>query len=396
MASKGAPVKNRLVCDLEALRHNAGVLSAWIGNHGADWLVVTKVLCGHLPYLKALVALGVTTVGDSRLENLAIIRGVIPERDSGIWYLRIPTLSAVGDVIRYSQVSLNSEISVIRALNDEAKRTDCQHKVIIMIELGDLREGILPGSLVDFYQSVFELPNIDVLGIGSNLGCLAGAVPTVDQFMQLVIYRELLELKFGKKLPYLSAGSSSTLPLVLDGQLPWQINHFRIGESLFLGTDLINGGSLPGLRNDAFILEAEIAELREKSLVPLGEVGTATPFARTSKEETDDLNPGQRGYRAVVNIGNLDTDVAGLVLENPNFQISGASSDVTVVNVGEDVPDLKIGGTLRFRLSYSALLRLMSNHYVAKEFSSPVEDVLEKQLEGAYSAFTVPHLLETH
>ena len=77
-----------------------------------------------------------------------------------------------------------------------------------MIELGDLREGILPGSLINFYKHVFHLSNIEVKGIGANLGCMAGAVPTVDQFMQLVLYKELLELKFEHPLHWISAGSS--------------------------------------------------------------------------------------------------------------------------------------------------------------------------------------------
>ncbi|HUU00381.1 MAG TPA: alanine racemase [Myxococcota bacterium] len=385
---------NRLVFDLRALHHNAATLNAWINNHGADWLVVTKVLCGHEPSLKALAALGVQTTGDSRLENLSVVKKVMSREGQSSWYLRIPTPSVIQDVVKYSEVSLNSEISIIRKLNEEAKRQGKVHSVIIMIELGDLREGILPGSLVDFYQLAFDLPNIEVLGIGSNLGCMAGTVPTVDQFMQLVLYRELLELKFGKKLPYISAGSSSTLPLVLDGQLPKQINHFRIGEALFLGTDLINGGLLPGLRDDAFVLEAEVAELREKSLVPVGEVGTVTPFQHLPAEEQEELNPGQRGYRAVINVGNLDTEVAGLTPENPAYRIAGASSDVTVVIVGEESPELKVGDTMRFRLSYAALLRLMSNRYVTTVLKPPLEEMIA-ELRQNYSTFSPPQVLES-
>ena len=146
--------------------------------------------------------------------------------------------------MRLTDASLNSEIEIIESLNDEARRMGKTHGIVIMIELGDLREGILPGSLIDFYEHVFHLSHIEVKGIGANLGCLAGAVPTVDQFMQLILYRELLELKFQHSLRLISAGSSAVLPLILDKQLPKPINHFRIGEAIFLGTDLINGGIL--------------------------------------------------------------------------------------------------------------------------------------------------------
>ena len=169
----------------------------------------------------------------------------------------MPAPSTVDDVVATTDVSLNSELEVIRRLNESAGRQGRRHRIVIMIELGDLREGILPGNLIRFYKQVFELPHVDVLGIGANLGCFSGSVPTVDQFTQLSLYRELLELKFEHKLPMISGGSTAVLPLFLQGGLPRAINHFRIGEALFLGSDLINGGTLEGLRYDAVLLKAE-------------------------------------------------------------------------------------------------------------------------------------------
>ncbi len=48
----------------------------------------------------------------------------------------------------------------------------------------------------------------------------------------------------------ISAGSSVVLPLLLKGQVPNAMNHFRIGEAVFLGIDLVNGGRLEELRDD--------------------------------------------------------------------------------------------------------------------------------------------------
>ena len=240
-----------------------------------------------------------------------------------------------------------------------------------MIELGDLREGILPGSLVTFYERIFDLPNIRVVGIGGNLGCLAGAVPTVGQFVQLLLYRELLELKFKHRMPLISAGTTASLPLVIDKSLPRGINHFRVGEGLFLGSDLINGGSLSNLRVDTVMLAAEIIEIKKKNLVPTGETASISPFAN---EDDDEYSPGQRGYRALVNVGQLDTDVEGLVPENPEHRIAGASSDITVVNLGDDPRGLKVGGEIRFRMNYAALLRLMGSDYVKKVVTPPLDE----------------------
>jgi len=366
---------NRLIINIEALKHNLDAVGRQMEQHGASWTVVTKVLCGHSDTIKALQKLGIRSIGDSRLDNLRDIERIVPDFET--WYLRIPDVSSIPEVVKYSDVSLNSEIAIIKLLNEEARRQDKIHRIIMMVELGDLREGILPGSLVRFYEEVFHLSNIEVLGIGANLGCLAGVIPTVDQFMQLVLYRELLELKFKHKLPLLSAGSTVVLPLIEEKQLPKAINHFRIGEAVFLGSNLIHGGTLPDLSNEVFLLEAEIAEIKEKGLVPMGETGTSTAPFETDVE--DESTPGQRGYRALVSIGHLDTDIGGLTPINPKHRTAGASSDITVINIGDDSGGLKVGDSIKFRVNYSALLRLMNDKYITKEVVPPIEGMVKMQ-----------------
>lgn len=379
---------NRLIINLEAINQNLRTIDGWVRDYNGRWTVVTKVLCGHVETLQALLAAGVRSIGESRLKNLEAYRKYVPDLET--WYLRVPSLSSIAEVVKNCDVSLNSELSIIKAINDEARKQDKIHNVVIMIELGDLREGILPGSLVNFYERVFDLSNIRVVGIGGNLGCLAGAVPTVGQFVQLLLYRELLELKFEHRMPLISAGTTASLPLVIDKSLPRGINHFRIGEGLFLGTDLINGGSLPNLRVDTVSLAAEIIEIKKKNLVPTGETAAISPFAN---DDDDDYSPGQRGYRALVNVGQLDTEVEGLVPENPEHRIAGASSDITVVNLGDDPRGLKVGGEIRFRMNYAALLRLMGSDYVKKVITPPLDEfkasldsgrrpVIEKPLAG--------------
>jgi len=355
---------NRVIIDLEALRHNLGVIDGWVSEHGATWTVVTKALCGQPDTLGALWAMGVRSMGDSRLLNVQAIQAVVPAEELETWYLRVPSLASVVDVVSLTEVSLNSEMTVIKALNQEAARQGKRHWIVLMIELGDLREGILPGSLIRFYEQVFDLSHLEVLGIGSNLGCISGQVPTVDQYMQLVLYHELLELKFKHKLPVISAGSSVTLPMLLDRHLPRGINHLRIGESVFLGNNLVAKGPLPGLRSDVMTLEADIVEIKEKNLVPLGIGSDVAPFPLA--DASSPPSPGQRGYRALVNIGQLDTDVGGLTPQDPTYQIAGASSDLTVVNVGDHPGELKVGGAIRFGMNYAAMLRLMSGAYVPK------------------------------
>jgi predicted amino acid racemase len=376
---------SRLVISLDALKHNLSVVGSWMDQHAASWIVVTKALCGHTATLEALKMMGVQAVGDSRLDNLKTVGEVMSGADA--WYLRGPSTSAVEDVVGYANVSLNSEIETIENLNAAAQAQEKLHGVVIMVELGDLREGILPGGLVRFYEQVFKLSNINVLGIGANLGCLAGAVPTVDQLMQLVLYRELLELKFQQRLPLISAGTTAVLPLLLEGQVPDAVNHFRVGEALFLGTDLINGGTLPYLRDDVVTLEAEISEIKEKGLAPMVETA---PVSRLGENDDEDSTPGQRGYRALVNVGHLDTDVDGLTPVEPGYRIAGASSDITVVNLGEDPDGLSVGDSIRFKANYSGLLRLMSGKYTEKVVDPPLAEFALRQAETAPAVRQLP------
>jgi predicted amino acid racemase len=352
---------NRITIDVDALAHNYRTIKGWVERHEARLTVVTKALCGHQETLRALAEVGVDSMADSRLSNLEIIDGATEGVET--WYLRPPHRSALTDVVRLADVSLNTELDVIMALNEEGARQGRTHGVVVMIELGDLREGILPGSLLKVYRQIFELENVRVLGIGANLGCLGGAVPSVDQLMQLVLYRELLELKFERKLPLISAGTSAVLPLLVDGVLPKQINHFRIGEAILLGTDPVRDEVIRGLRGDTFRLDAEVVEIKEKSLVPVGETSDVMPFAPIEQEERE---PGERGYRAIVTVGQLDTDVGTLKPIDPGSTIVGASSDLTVVHIGDEPSGLSIGDVIGFRLGYASLVRLMANPYTEK------------------------------
>ena len=352
---------NRLTIDLEALKHNIRVVSGWVDKHSAKLTVVTKALCGHAGLLQAIRSFGVQSVGDSRIENLRAIRLHMPNVES--WYLRPPHASALGKLLPLCDVSLNSELETIREIDAECRRAGTTHQVVLMIELGDLREGVLPGRLLDMTANILRMPNIRLVGLGANLGCLSGAIPMAEELAQISLYHELLELKYGISIPYVSAGTSAALRLMALGELPKSINHFRIGEAILLGTDPVTGDPLPNLRSEVATLEAEVVEVKEKRLIPSIETGD-TPFEEL--ETTQDIEPGQRGYRAIVTVGHVDTDINGLTPLNPEITLAGASSDVAVLNLADETDDAGIGETISFRPNYSAFVRLMNNPYTEK------------------------------
>lgn len=361
---------NRVIIDLEALKQNIQVISGIMDRAGIGWSVSTQALCGHPDIIRALSILGVRSICDTKLLNLRSIRQAVPDLET--WYLGLPLLSNAAEVVELADISVNSELEVVRALNKEAGRLGRKHHIVILVEIGDLYEGVMPASLVSFYEQVLALGNVDIIGLGAVLPDTPENLPELDQIAHLKLYRELLELKFNTRLQFISAGSSSLLSVLLSGEIPDCINHFRIGETLFLGNDPLSGTRFEGLRNDVVTLEAEIAEIKEKSLVPTGEIGHAAPFEGSAQAE--EASPGQRGYRALVTVGGIDTDVAGLTPLNPAHQIAGASSDITVVNMGESKENWTIGDVIRFRPNLSAFRLLMTDSYLPKHVEPPLRN----------------------
>lgn len=344
------------------LKHNYDVLNGMFRHNNIEWGIVTKLLCGNRTYLKEIIDLGIRQVCDSRVSNLKAIKSIDPGIET--IYIKPPAKRAISSVIEFADVSLNTELYTIKLLNDEALKKNKIHKVIIMIEMGDLREGVLGDKVVDFYGKIFNLPNIEVIGIGTNLNCLYGIMPSQDKLIQLGLYKQLIELKFSRKIPYVSGGSSVTIPLLAKGILPSCVDHFRIGESLFFGKDLFSGKLIKGLVNGLFRLHAEIIELTEKPIVPVGEIGTNVAG---EKLEFDNKDLGKKAYRAILDIGLLDINIENIELVDNQINICGASSDMIVIDLGTKRPKYKVGDLIEFRLNYMGALHIMNSNYIDKK-----------------------------
>ena len=346
----------------ERLKHNYNFLNDLFQQNNIDWGIVTKLLCGNRTYLKEVIKLGIRQVCDSRVSNLKEIKSIDPAIET--IYIKPPAKRAIRSVVKYADISLNTELYTINHLNEEAKKQNKIHKVIIMIEMGDLREGVLGESLVDFYGKIFNLANIEVVGIGSNLNCLYGIMPSQDKLIQLGLYKQLIEIKFNRKIRYVSGGSSVTIPLLVKRILPASVDHFRVGESLFFGKDLFTEKLIRGMKNGIFKLHAEIIELTEKPVVPTGEIGANVAG---EKLEFDDRDLGKKTYRAILDIGLLDINVESLELMDRKITISGASSDMIVVDLGTRKSKYKVGDLIEFKLNYIGALHIMNSNYIDKK-----------------------------
>lgn len=349
------------VLNRKKLKENYQYLNRLFSGQQIEWGVVSKVFCGSRTYLKELIDLGVKQICDSRITNLKIIKSLNPDIETV--FIKPPAKRYISSVVKYADASFNTEFETIKMLSDEAVKQDKIHKIIIMIELGELREGVMRSEFIDFYARVFQLPNIEVAGLGTNLTCMYGVLPSQDKLLQLCLYEQLIEAKFNKVIPYITGGTSVTIPLISKGLLPKDVNHFRVGETLFLGTDVYNSAPNPEMHQDVFKLYAEIIELREKPMIPDGDLGH-----NLSGDVLDFKEDGSNAhsYRAIIDIGLLDVEASHIKAKDEALKIVGSSSDMMVIDLGENENGYQVGSLIAFDLDYMGILRLMSCDYVDK------------------------------
>lgn len=340
----------------DRIRANAATLVKLCSERGIRIMGVTKGVCGEPLVAHAMLSGGVQELGDARLENLQRLRAAGIR--APLWLLRLPQLSQVMETVAVADGSLNSELVTLRALSEAALRLGRPHRVVLMVDLGDRREGVAPRDLVPLARQAATLPGLILDGIGTNLTCFGGVCPSPENLGRLARLARDAERAIGARLVTVSGGNSSSLLLLLGGGLPAGINQLRLGESILLGVEAVEGRPLPGARRDAFLLEAEVIEVKRKPTQPEGE---RTTNAFGDIPEFPDL--GVR-CRAICAVGRQDVVPEGLAPQTPGALILGASSDHLLLDV-EEAP-MRVGDRVHFLPDYTALLAAMTSPYIRK------------------------------
>jgi len=232
--------------------------------------------------------------------------------------------------------------------------------VIMMVDLGDLREGVWPDDVVSFVRAARRFPGIRLAGLGTNLACFGGVVPTEANMNRLVDLVHDVEGETGRALGWVSGANSSALELIDSGRMPERINHARIGEAILLGRETIRRRPWPGTFQDAFVLHAEVLECKRKPSVPIGE-RSGDAFGEFPAFDDRGIR-----LRALLNVGREDVRVRDLMPLDPSVTILGASSGYLVVDVTDAQSKVEVGAELSFSLHYGALLAIMTSAYVKK------------------------------
>ncbi|MGH2414206.1 MAG: alanine/ornithine racemase family PLP-dependent enzyme, partial [Microcystaceae cyanobacterium] len=318
----------------------------------------SKAVLGAPLIAEAMIQGGVKFIADSRIENIQRMR------NAGIstqFVLLRTALSQAESIVRNADISLNTEIETIEKLSHYAKMQNKIHQIIVMVELGDLREGILPCDLSRFIKKILSLPHIKIIGLGCNLACYGGIKPDSKKMRELSELADAMEKEFQINLEIISGGNSANYEWYESAQKVGRINNLRLGESILLGRETANRKAIPGLYTSAFKLIAEVIESKEKPSLPYGEI---------CQDSFGNIPAFQdRGVRrrVIIALGKQDTLVSGLKPNN-DLEILGASSDHVVLDSKNRY--LKVGSEVDFDLDYGGLLAAMTSPFVKKQFIS--------------------------
>ena len=351
--------KATITVDLAKIEANARAIVSAVP--GVDIVGITKVTCGAPQVARAMLAGGVTALGESRLENVARLReaGIT----APVWLIRAPTPGLADETVRLVDVSAISEVTIAEALDAAASRARRRHGILAMVDIGDLREGMMPATLPAFLAAVSALEHLDVVGIGASLTCYGAIVPDEANLGMLADLTAAAQKQLGRKL-IISGGSSTSIAPVVDGRAPVAIDNLRIGEAIVLGVDPATREPIPGiaLHDDALTLSAPVIECFVKPSLP---AGTAAQDAFGTVPAFEDR--GER-RRAIVALGRQDAPPQSLRPVDPRVEVLGASSDHLVLDVHDLPVAPKVGDAIEFVPGYSAVLGLFTSEYVDKVF----------------------------
>ena len=352
----------RIVVDRTKLRENISFIVAKLKEHDLTITAVTKVFNAHSQIIALYEEFSdIIYFGDSRIENLMSYSHSKKQKI----LIRIPMISEVPEVIQYADISFNSELKTIQLLDCEAQKQKKLHKLVLMVDLGYLREGFFEKEeLFDCIREVMKLKNIQIYGLAVNLTCYGAIIPSSKNLGNLVAIQEEIKERFDLSLEMISGGNSSSLYLLdsPEDQLPSGINNLRIGESFVLGRETAYGADYQVMHQDVFTLVTEIVEVKQKPSYPIGEIGVD---AFGKKPHYVDKGKMLRG---IVAIGQQDIALDDITPKDSQIEILGASSDHLLLDLTQSEREYQVGDEIEFSVSYGSVLSTFTSKYIKKEF----------------------------
>ncbi|WP_099191343.1 alanine/ornithine racemase family PLP-dependent enzyme [Tepidibacter mesophilus] len=354
-----------LEIDLNKIYQNTKYMVDLCDSRGISIASVAKGFNGLPKVVEQFVNAGCKYIAHSRIEQ------IIKLKEHGInvpfMLIRIPMFSEIEELVKYVDISLNSELETLNRIEYECKSQNNNHKVVLMFDLGDIREGIIDEKeFIELAMHVEnKLENVQLYGIGTNLGCYGSIMPTKENLGKLCDIAEKIEKNIDRKLDIVSGGATTSIPLIIDGKMPNKINNLRIGEGIILARDLKDywGYDIDKMNQDTFVLKAQVVEIKDKPSYPIGEM-----FIDAFGNKPDIIDRGIR-KRAILAVGKQDfASHDKLIPQKQGVEIIGSSSDHLIVDVENCKQEIQLGDILDFHMYYSHMLYLSGSSSVTKVY----------------------------
>jgi predicted amino acid racemase len=347
-----------LITDRTKLAENIDIIQKICGDYPISFCAVTKCFCAAPEMTEVYYKAGVRDFADTRISNLKRINypGVTK------WLLRLPMLCEAEEVVENADISLNSEVKTVAELSSHATKLGIRHKIVLMVDVGDLREGVMPGDAADIAGEMLKYPGVELYGLGVNFNCYGGVIPNAENTAIVTGIAKEIEEKHGTRVKVISGGNSGSMHLLTSRAMPVGVTNLRLGEVVFFGRETSYQELVGGMHEDIFRLEAQIIELKKKPSMPIGEIGL-----NAFGEKVEFVDKGDM-LRAIVACGRQDVDVSKIKPLDPKLEILGQSSDHMIIDVTHSDKGYEVGDVIGFSISYGALLSLSTSEYVHKVY----------------------------
>jgi len=344
-------VNPTLTIDLDLVRANARAISTRLRKTGIELVGVTKAVDGEPAVGQALLEGGCAGLADSRLPAMTRLaaRALAP-----LTFIRAPQPDEVETVAQVADRVLLSRPEIARGLGERAPGYPIE--VLLTVDLGDRREGVLPEHAAAVAAELAGLPHVSLAGVAVNFACLSGQLPSHELFARAEEVLGALADSCATE-PLLSIGGTCCLQYV-DGYRPRFRTELRCGVALFHGWDIVSASAIEGLEPRDPVLTATVLECYRKPPAPEGLLGRDA-FGR----KPDVRLPQEDAWYALLYVGRRDCEPHGMRPLIEGAWIAGMTSDVAVLVAPEP---LEAGDEVSFAVDYEALVRAVTSPFVTK------------------------------
>ncbi|MDD3818733.1 MAG: alanine racemase [Actinomycetota bacterium] len=339
----------------DKIYHNSRIIKSRCTEIGISVVGVTKCMAGDTRIADVMKRSGIDILGDSRLENLERLRNFYGKKQE-LMMLRSPMLDEVGRMVEVCDISLNTQLKTVKLIEEICIEKNIKHRIIVMVETDDKREGLNPGEVVNFCELVAQnCKSVELYGLGTNAGCIIkNNGPDPESLKILIELGREVTMATGIRLPVISGGNSSIWNLIEKNMVPEGVNQVRIGEAILLGHDTVDYKPIKEAFTDTFILEAQVIEVKKRN---------------------------DMVYKIILALGLQDVRSENIYPCNPGLYIISQSSDHTVMGLskiglekaglctgGNSLLRLEPGSVISFKLDYFGVLSCMTSPFVKKKY----------------------------